>query len=292
MSAHSGSDASRIAIVTPTYLPDLARCELLVESLQQCSPGLRHILVVDRCDLAHFRHLGDRATILQSEALLPRWVKRIPGRRSIWLSPWARPTRGWIVQQILKIAAAATLEHEISVFCDSDVAFIRPFSINEIVGRGPVGLLDVDYVTPQVEDWTAVAARLLGVEPSETPARGHVGNMITWRRENVRSMIERISEVSGTGWQRAILRLPTFSEYILYGVYCRAVLGYQRSGHVPSTTPLIKGSWGLDLTREDALQRFFSDFDTDTVGVMIHSRDGLDAAQYRRYLEGLWEQRT
>ena len=279
----------KFTLITPTYRPDLARAELLIESVQRCCPGLEHHLIVDHRDLAHFRHLSDRATIIASEDLLPWWMHRLPGRRSLWLSLRSRPNRGWIVQQILKIAAASQVAADVSIFCDSDVAFIRAFNpANTLVDGDSVALLDVEFVNDEVKRWTAIAAGLLGLEPSDLPPRGHVGNMISWRRDNVIGMTKRVEETTGIDWRAALMRLPTFSEYILYGSYTRGVLGYEHSGHHPVALPLVKASWGVDLRDEKAFDDFFATFDPATIAVMIHSKDGIDPPRYRRQLEQLW----
>ncbi len=277
-------------LITPTYLPDLSRVELLVESVQRCCPGLAHHLIVDHRDLAHFRHLRDRATIITSEDLLPWWIHRFPGRRSVWLSLRSRPSRGWIVQQVLKIAAASQVAADISIFCDSDVAFVRKFDPTiEVSQQGTIGLLDVEFVNDDVQDWTVVAHTLLGVDDVDLSPRGHVGNLIFWRQSNVLAMIARIQQVNGVDWRTALMRLPTFSEYVLYGAHTRAILGYERSGHHPSTLPLVKASWGLDLEEASALDDFFTVLDPATVAIMIHSKDSVDPARYRSHVAALWD---
>ena len=281
------STSPRFTLVTPTYLPDLMRCELLVDSVQRCCPEIKHHLIVDSRDLSHFGHLADRTTIITSEDLLPWWVRRLAGRRSVWLSLRSRPTRGWIIQQVLKISAASQIDADVSIFCDSDVAFIRPFSGSRMLEGDSVALLDVDFVNDEVRRWTDVAAGLLGLNTELLP-RGHVGNLICWRRENVRAMTERIVPANGADWRAAIMRLPTFSEYILYGVHTRAVLGYEHAGHHPSIVPLVKPSWGVDLRDQTAFTEFFATFDPTTVAVMIHSKDDIDPIHYRRRLEQMW----
>ncbi|MEQ1873221.1 MAG: DUF6492 family protein [Ilumatobacteraceae bacterium] len=280
-------------LITPTYLPDLARAELLVESVQRCCPGLAHHLIVDHRDLKHFRHLGDRATIVTSEDLLPWWIHRLPGPRSIWLSLRSRPNRGWIVQQILKVSAASQLAADVSIFCDSDVAFVRRFEpARTLCSHGhekTVALLDVEFVNDEVRAWTDTAVRLLGIDETPFPPRGHVGNLICWRRDNVLAMIARIENVTGHDWRSALMRLTTFSEYVLYGAHTRGVLGYERAGHHPSTQPLVKASWGLDLGDANALDDFFSVLDPATVAVMIHSKDGIEPGRYRPRLATLWD---
>lgn len=280
----------KFTLITPTYRPDLARAELLIESVQRCCPGLEHHLIVDHRDLAHFRHLSDRATIIASEDLLPWWMHRLPGRRSLWLSLRSRPNRGWIVQQILKIAAASQVAADVSIFCDSDVAFIRAFNpANTLVDGDSVALLDVEFVNDEVRAWTDVAGQLLGLDENDLSPRGHVGNLICWRRDNVLAMTKRIENVTGIDWRTALMRLPTFSEYVLYGAHTRAVLGYEGARHHPSTLPLVKASWGLDLADARTLDTFFSVLDPATVAVMIHSKDGIDPHRYRNHLAAMWD---
>ncbi len=275
-------------LVTPTYLPDLARCELLVESVQRCAPELPHHLIVDHRDLPHFRHLADRTTIVTSEDLLPWWVRRAPGQKSVWLTLRSRPTRGWIIQQVLKVAAASQLGADVSMFCDSDVAFIKSFSPSQVMDNGSVGLLDVEFVNDEVRRWTSTASLLLGLTKPELAARGHVGNLICWRRENVVAMTAQIESSTGLDWRAALMRQASFSEYILYGTFVRGVLGYDAARHYPSTVPLVRPSWGVDLHDEQQFTDFFTDFDPLTVAVMVHSKDGIDPARYRRQLELMW----
>jgi Family of unknown function (DUF6492) len=283
------SRAPTVALVTPTYRGDLARCELLVESARRCCPTIEHRLVIDRRDLGHFRHLQDRATIVVSEQLLPRFTWRVPGARSIWVTPTSRPTRGWIVQQVLKLAAASMADADVSVFCDSDVTFVRPFTASDVVDEhSSVGLLDVDFVNDEVRHWTGVASSLLGLAPELAAPRGHVGNLIAWRRENVVALTQHIAKVTGHDWRTALMRLPTFSEYVLYGVFVRGVLGYPGSGHHPSIVPLVKASWGQDLHGDRALDRFLTELDPQTVAVMIHSKDQVSVERYRATVERCW----
>ena len=113
--------------------------------------------------------------------------------------------------------------------------------------------------------------------------------MVCWRKRNVVAMVERIERVAGTDWRAALMRLPTFSEYVLYGVHTRGVLGYEHAGQHPSTLPLIKPSWGLDLSDPRVFDDFFSNLDPVTVGVMIHSKDGFDPVRYRERLLAMWD---
>ena len=148
---------------------------------------------------------------------------------------------------------------------------------------------DVEFVNDEVRAWTDVAGQLLGIDGDDLSPRGHVGNLICWRRDNVLAMTERIENVAGIDWRTALMRLPTFSEYVLYGAHTRAVLGYEGALHHPSTLPLVKASWGLDLANASALDTFFAVLDPATVAVMIHSKDEIDPLLYRDHLAAMWD---
>lgn len=278
-----------IAVVTPTYLPDLARCELLAESLERMAPSIPHYLIVDHRDMPAFSHLQrGQCRIIISEQILGRWIKRSPGRRAYWLSFKAPPVRGWIIQQILKIGVLDFIPEQTFIFCDSDTAFFRPFNRDNLLVEGKIGLLDVDDVDENIRRWTATARRLLGIPSDTNRYRNHVGNMICWNREIIKSLRERIECRSGISWKLALARTLSFSEYMIYGMFVREVLGYANVDHAPSTVPLVKPSWGISLATDMAIERFFSDFDPRTVAVMIHSRDGIDVSRYRPLLRRLW----
>ena len=276
-------------MVTPTYFPDLARCELLAESLDRMAPDVMHYLIVDRRDRPAFSHLErGRRRLIESEEILGNWIVRMPGRKSWWLSLKALPVRGWILQQILKIGIVETVPEGTLVFCDSDTAFFRRFDRNDLLVNGKIGLLDVDAVDLNTQRWTTIARRLLGLPAHDGGYRNHVGNMICWKRQIVKAMQQRIESNTGTSWAVALARTLSFSEYMLYGIFVREVLGYDKADHAPSTVPLVKPSWGISLATDAAIDTFFADIDARTVAVMIHSHDGIDVSRYRPHLERLW----
>jgi hypothetical protein len=278
------------AVVTPTYLPDRARCELLAESLDRTAPHVPHYLIVDRRDRSAFSHLErGRRRLIESEAIVGKWMWRTPGRKGFWLSLRAPPARGWIIQQILKIGVVEAIPERTLVFCDSDTAFLRPFDRDDLLVDGKVGLLDVDFVNDDIRHWTSVARRLLGLPQHDAGYRGHVGNMICWNSETVRAMQQRIEASTGMSWQVALARVPSFSEYVLYGTFVREVLGYDAVDHAPSAVRLVKPSWGSALTTDSAIAAFFADIDPRTVAVMVHSKDGVDPVRIRHCLERWWK---
>jgi Family of unknown function (DUF6492) len=280
--------APSLAFVTPSYPPDLERCELLVQSLDRFGPTFNHYIIVDRADMAAFAHLASARTILiEAESVIDRRFIRIPWKGSSWYNWRALPMRGWISQQVYKLAAIKVVPEDILVMTDSDTTFIRPFTVNNFMIDGKTGLLDVDYCAGKVPVWSEVATKLLGL-PKVPNLRGHVGNLIAWRREHVAALHAHVERTTGLPWQIAIARQGTFSEYILYGIFVREVLGYGASLHAPSTRALVKQPWDHDLTSPEGLKTYIHDLEPDNIAVMIHSKDGLPVSAARPYFEALF----
>jgi Family of unknown function (DUF6492) len=277
------------AVVTPTYLPDLSRCELLAESLDRCAPDVPHYLIVDRRDRSAFSHLErGKRRLIDSEVIVGSWMLRVPSRKSLWFSLKAPPVRGWIIQQILKIGVVDLVPERTLVFCDSDTAFFRHFDRDDLLVDGKIGLIDVPFVDDERRRWTATARRLLGLPAHDGDYRNYVGNMICWNRETVKAMRQRIEASTSLNWQVALARTLCFSEYMIYGTFVREVLGYHAVDHAPSTVPLVKPTWNASLATDSDIDAFFTNFDPQTVAVMVHSKDGLDPARYRPHLQRLW----
>ena len=277
-----------LAFVTPSYPPDLERCALLVESLDRFGPAFKHYIIVDRADMPVFAHLASARTILiEAERVIDRRFIRIPWKGGSWCNWRALPMRGWISQQVKKLAAVKVVPEDILVMTDSDTTFVRPFTINEFLADGKTGLLDVDYCAGMVPTWTDVAVKLLGLDRAPL-LRGHVGNLIAWRREHVIALHAHIEAATGLPWQIAIARRRTVSEYILYGVFIRTVIGYEASHHVPTARALVKVPWGHDLSTAIGMKAFFDTIVPENIAVMIHSKDGLPVSAARPYFDALF----
>lgn len=277
-----------LAFVTPSYPPDLERCALLVESLDRFGPSFKHYIIVDRADMAVFAHLASPRTILiEAESVIDRRFIRIPWKGSSWYNWRALPMRGWISQQVYKLAAVKVVPEDILVMTDSDTTFVRAFTVDDFMVGGKTGLLDVDYCAGMVPAWTDVATKLLGLK-SAPPLRGHVGNLIAWRREHITQLHAHIEAATGLPWQIAVARQRTFSEYILYGIFLRQVLGYAASHHAPSTRSLVKQPWDHDLSTQSGLKAYFDAIEPDNIAIMIHSKDGLPVSAARPYFEALF----
>ncbi len=133
------------AIVTPSFQQDFDRCGTLCASIDRHVTGrFHHYLLVKSADVPLFRQLqGPRRTVIDERALLPHWLLplHVSIRGSdIWLSLRSRPLVGWHIQQLLKIAFGAKASEDGLLYCDSDVAFVRPYDTGSAFQGGRLRL--------------------------------------------------------------------------------------------------------------------------------------------------------
>lgn len=272
------------ALVTPSFKPDFERCRWLTASTEKyLKDSTRHFLIVDKRDLKLFRPLeSSRVTVFVAEEILPWWIFRVPALRMGWLSLRTPPIRNWILQQLLKLSIVNTLDADVAVFCDSDVAFVRPFDLSILVRDEKTRLHRVGFQDKNTRRWSATSKLLLGIENKELPAVSYVGNLVAWRKDNVLKLHRRLEDVSGRHWIQAICRHWHVSEYCLYGIFVEHVLGLEEAGHYALGRQLIKPSWSASLSSEEKVDDFFGTLSSEQIGVMIHSRDSTVLTGYVR----------
>ncbi|HET7885044.1 MAG TPA: DUF6492 family protein [Bradyrhizobium sp.] len=222
-----------VALLTPTYERDLSLCALLCESVDRHARSFsKHYLLVPDSDLALFaRFEGPQRTVLPASQFLPRWLRPLPAiirrqRRQHWWSLRARPVSGWHIQQILKIASAATLPHSRFCILDSDVVLFRDFDLARFEDPEPLPLYSApNGITPghaRHARWIETTHRLLGLPTPSLPATDFIGHIIFWDQLAIRSMIRKIENTTGLGWIEALCRTREFSEYLLYGYFVQS----------------------------------------------------------------------
>ena len=175
---------SRLTVVTPTYEPDFGAFRDLHESVLRFTDDdvMHHAIVPDR-DADLFSTIRSRRlTVSVTHDFLQRdylsvypfaqAVRRVPGLarlpavQSVNLRrPWP-PIRGWILQQVVKLAAAGALDADVVLAVDSDVCFVQHVTVDLFRSRGAVRLYRnvgaVHHDMPQHIGWHATARRLLG----------------------------------------------------------------------------------------------------------------------------------
>ena len=277
------------AFVTPSFPSDLGRCELLVESRETLASNFIHYLLIDEPHIPAFKHLESKTTkIIPSRELLGKYLRRIPGNNGHWIGLLTPPVRGWMTQQLRKLAICNHVSEDIVVCIDSDTAFIRPFSIDNITENGKIGLLDVNYRDASIDKWTRVAESLLGLPKNSVPVRNHVAHLVPGVRRHVVDMLDHIQKTQNKPWQIALARRLTFSEYTLYGAYIRGNVGYENSMHVPSSEPLVRQPWSHDFSSQQSIRDYICEPNVGNIAVMIHSKFGISADALRPHFREVW----
>ena len=181
------------------------------------SGAAHHYILVEHRDVALFRQLEtNRRTVVDERELLPRWLRAFDDplslfRRRIWLSLKTQPLRGWHVQQLRRIAIAAHAREDVLVFCDSDVAFLKPFDCGAFWRDGKVRLFRRDGVLAdegheEHRVWSRNAGAALGIDPSRTSTHDYISTLIAWRRDTVLAMCGEIEKVHGAAGSRSSVR--------------------------------------------------------------------------------------
>lgn len=286
--------AKRAAIVTASYEPDLERCRLLADTIDRHVSGhAHHYILVASHDVAAFRALeGRHRTIVDERDLLPSWLHSFPdplgrARKRLWLSLRTMPLRGWHVQQLRRIAIAGHVSEDALVYCDSDVAFLRPFDCTSLWRGGELRLfrredgLEHEGLDEQ-RLWSKNAGATLGLPGGMRSRHDYIATLIAWRRDAALGMCHRIEQVSGRDWVASIASNRHFSECMLYGRYVDEVIGGE--GHFHDAHELCRVYWTGPALSDETFRDFVAGMQPDQVAIGVQSFIGTDIARIRRLL--------
>jgi hypothetical protein len=280
-----------LAILTPSYRPDLERLRRLHRSvLEHTDSDVVHHVIVPRSDLDVFGDLVSSRFRLWSEAdFLPPgfvltdgfadFVRRfefLPAKARVkavnMRRPWP-PVRGWILQQIVKLQAATRLDADVVAVIDSDVVLIRDVNHETFVRNSAVRLYRNPHgITPAMDRhvrWETAASRLLGVGTSvEHP--DYIAGLVTWDPVLVADCLKRVDAVASGEWATAVGSELHFSEFMLYGSFVHE-LGTPRQNSFVSDRTLCHSYWEPSPMDMDDAIRFVSELDEVDVAVHVQS---------------------
>jgi hypothetical protein len=280
-------------VVTPTYAPDFELCADLHRSVLDHTPGSSvHYLIIPRADRELFSQLmGPRCVVLTYGELFPRWVMETPWLDALTtrlLQGWTSarivgmnlrrpfpPVRGWLIQQLAKMAIAGVVDCDVLLLADSDVLLVRPLTVNTFLRGGRVPLYrrmgQVDNRLPRHVTWNKTARELLGLPETNPPFPDYVSAFGPWDRAMVLAVQERVQNVTGRHWLDAITAKVHFSEWTLYGLFVDEVAGVPNNVCTTDSTRCHSywESMPLDLAGAKA---FVHGLKTDDVAIMIHSK--------------------
>lgn len=284
--------APRAAIVTASYAPDFERCRLLCETVDRHVSGMtHHYILVEHRDVALFRTLeSTNRSVVDERDLLPAWLKPFGDplslfRKRVWLSTRAKPLRGWHVQQLRRIAIAAHTDANVLVYCDSDVAFVKPFDCASFWHGGKARLFRRESGLPQFGDhptWSRNAGSALGIASPPVSPHDYISTLIAWRTDAVIAMCARMEAVHGKSWVEVVGSARKFSECLIYGRFADEIL--EGAGHFPSALEFCRVHWtGSSLTDAD-FRDFVAGMEDHQVAIGMQSFIGTDIGSIRRMI--------
>jgi Family of unknown function (DUF6492) len=278
---------TRMSVITRSFAPDFELCADLHRSVLEHLPdAVHHHIVVARSDLKLFGRLAGPRTYIRCETdLLPRSFIPVPFVNFTVNLSWPfPPVRGWILQQVLKLAAAAASEDDVVLIADSDVEFIRAFNVETFVRNGVVRFYgkpnQIDERLPRHVIWHRVARELLGLPPAQPPYTDYISTLVAVDPAIVRQMLARVTATTGRPWTTAIAEQPHFSEWTLYGVFVDHVIGAAANSFA-SDDPLCWAYWDtIPLSRDHAVDFLRGARPTD-VAAMISAKSRTPLAVRR-----------
>jgi hypothetical protein len=279
---------TRMAVITPSIAKDYELCAALNRSvLEHSDPSVEHHIIVPRRDVEVFTRLAGRRTLVQCELdFLPRSFVPVPLKKNITinLSRPFPPIRGWILQQVVKLAAVAASDADVIVLVDSDIEFLRPFSSATFLQRDVVRFYrkpdQIDGRLPRHVLWHRAARELLGLPAAEPPYPDYVSSLLAWNPAIVRQMLARVAATGGRLWTTMIASQLHFSEWTLYGVFVDQLLGAPAKSF-ESEDPLCLAYWAdTPLTQHGAVD-FVAGLRSTDIAAMISAKSHTPAADRR-----------
>lgn len=228
-----------VMFFSPSYRGDLDRMLLLRRSIRRFYQGSsRHVIAVPERDLAMFRQslADDNSCELISQqsvvdpAFFPRWFyptleKLMPGQA--WRFARYAGKGGWIQQQIAKLMSGsmAASGGDPIVILDSDLFFVRPFGIEDLV---PADCRVLVRLTPATESGKhrkhiENSRRLLQL-PEGSTDHHYMAYPTIFYGDWVDELTKYIERIKRRPWQEVLLDEPTMSEYSIYGVFVEEIL--------------------------------------------------------------------
>jgi hypothetical protein len=289
---------TRLSVITPSFAADFELCADLNRSvLEYSSDPIHHHIIVPRRDLKLFSGLaGSRTHIHCEDYFLPRWFVRVPfSKLTVNLGRPFPPVRGWILQQVLKLAATAASADDVVLLVDSDIEFVREFAPETFVRDGVVRFYrkpdKIDEHLPRHVIWHRAARLLLGLPAAAPPYTDYISSMLAWNPAIVRQMLSRVTATSRLPWPTAIAGQLHFSEWTLYGAFVDEVIGAPGNSFC-SDDPLCLAYWEeipLDL---DQSARFLRGIGPTDVAAMISAKSRTPLAIRRAAFAGHRRART
>jgi hypothetical protein len=193
--------------------------------------------------------------------------------------------RGWILQQIVKMALVRELDEDVALLIDSDVIVARPLTERHFrrdtavrLYRLPNGL---NTAMTRHLAWRCTAHELLRPPAEDTQLADYITPFATWSPKVLRQCLSRVEEQATMPWYEAVGRRLEFSEFILYGTFATTLAEPCRT--YASALNLCHSYWNPEPLTRSAAEAFMASMPADALAVHVQSNSGTDE-QVRRFI--------
>jgi hypothetical protein len=267
-----------LAIITPSYAPDFQLCrDLNASILRHASSSTIHYIIVPNRDMRLFSTLsGPRTCVWSVDELLPRHIMGFP-RSNVWINArrLSLPIRGWVMQQVTKLQAAAQIDADVLLSVDSDVIFVRPVTAETFRLGGRICFYRKEAAIteelPRHVIWHDVSRKLLGLPSAQPPLSDYIHSPNVWDHQIILALQQRIQETTGRPWLDVVASQMHVSECTLYGVFVDEVLG-ARAHVAPVASMRCHNYWEGSPLSMDAADRFIDALPVSDVAIMISAK--------------------
>jgi hypothetical protein len=291
--------------VTPSYRPDLERLYCQRESIRRyCAEPASHLVVVPRGDYGLFRRkfAADPSVeiLVQNDYVDPRFYPRLGYRileriakGQCWRLRKYAGRSGWIIQQIVKLAAPLLTDDPLILITDSDTIFFRRFGRRDFDPVPDRRLLIRSASTGDalLHRKHVVNSRRLLRLPDGPDDMNYMSVPMVWHRDWIVALHAHLEALYSRPWQHVLAEQPQLSEYTLYGVFVEEVLApealdirtqpYNFGLWTPEQLPALSSH--LETIRRLAVEP--DDSDTAPLCFTLQSWLNLPPAEYRKILE-------
>jgi Family of unknown function (DUF6492) len=286
---------NRVTFVTPSYAADIERFSLQRESIERCGIEIPQVALVNHEDVSLFERIPFKKnlTIISTREILPPRIER---RRLAWGARrrepryWLglNPIHGWMLQQLLKLAAPAVVQTEGLICLDSDTLFVNNVCDQDFYSEdGRLHLYETEDIDAEMAEWYIKSLRFLGLPVQEQPLRRFTHSPVPFHRDVLLAMHEFIEKRHGKHWMEAMLDAEQIFEYSTYGAFATYIDAARHVAPVrPSLCLYYWWSKQANTIQDDFLPRLRA---ANPKAVLINSNMHQPVAAYRHLIEQAWE---
>ena len=285
---------------TPSYRGDIDRIKIMRQSiLHFVKENLPHYIVVPKEDINLFKNSfssDESVTILTQNdyvdnkfypTKLYNFINTLVPSQSWRISKQSgRP--GWIIQQIVKLNIPNIIEEDAALIVDSDVFFIKPFSIFDIVSssfntRVLIRQHPLDESALQ-RNHIAKSREILAIPPGNTDFH-YMSWPVVYYKDWGKLLLEYIQKKHEHSWQNVLYDANIFSEYSIYGIYIDEILKPNDLNVIEKS--FYKGIWSRNDFNQFIAGKF--NLDQNTFCIVVQSNLSIPVESYKKYFQSFLE---